>query len=65
LPLYRFQYVWGGPDYVGVMAQDLLALRPDAVSLDESGYYRVNYDRLGFPLQTFEDYQRRLALAST
>ena len=63
LPLYRFQYIWGGPDYVGVMAQDLIGLRPDALIVDESGYYRVDYDKLGFQMQTLEDYERRLAFA--
>ena len=43
LPIYAFQYVWGGPRYIGVMAQDLLKLRPDAVILDESGYFKVDY----------------------
>jgi hypothetical protein len=28
------------------MAQDLLKLRPEAVILDPSGYYRVDYDRI-------------------
>jgi hypothetical protein len=46
LPIYAFQYVWGGPRYIGVMAQDLLTLRPDAVVLDESGYYKVDYSRI-------------------
>jgi hypothetical protein len=46
LPLYSFQYAWGGPRYVGVMAQDMLRLRPDAVICDASGYMRVDYDRL-------------------
>ena len=43
LPVYAFQYVWGGPRYLGVMAQDLLTLRPDAVHLDVSGYYWIDY----------------------
>jgi hypothetical protein len=46
LPIYAFQYVWGGPRYIGVMAQDLLKLRPDAVIPDESGYFRVDYSRI-------------------
>jgi outer membrane protein OmpA-like peptidoglycan-associated protein len=61
LPLYRFQYIWGGPEYVGVMAQDLIALRPDALILDDSGYFRVDYDKLGFPMRTLEDHKARLA----
>ena len=31
---------------VGVMAQDLLSINPDAVSLDEDGYYRVDYSKV-------------------
>ena len=62
LPLYRFQYIWGGPEYVGVMAQDLIALRPEALILDDSGYFRVDYDKLGFPMRTLEDYELTLAL---
>ncbi len=46
LPIYAFQYVWGGPRFIGVMAQDLLKLRPDAVILDESGFYKVDYSRI-------------------
>ena len=46
LPIYSFQYVWGGPRYIGVMAQDLLKLRPDAVIFDECGYYRVDYAKI-------------------
>ncbi len=60
LPLYRFEYVWGGPVYVGVMAQDVAILRPDAVIKDPSGYYRVDYAKLGLRLETLEDYERRL-----
>jgi outer membrane protein OmpA-like peptidoglycan-associated protein len=60
LPLYRFEYIWGGPVYVGVMAQDIATLRPDALITDASGYYRVDYDKLGLRLETLEDYERRL-----
>ena len=31
LPIYAYRYVWGGPRRIGVMAQDMLSLRPDAV----------------------------------
>lgn len=48
LPLYRFRYK-ADPDrvFTGVMAQDLLRRRPDVLSLDEDGFYRVDYARLG------------------
>lgn len=47
IKLYRFEYIWGGPAYVGVMAQDILGTHPGAVSIDSDGYYRVNYGMLG------------------
>jgi hypothetical protein len=30
--LYRFRYLWSDTTYVGVMAQEVAALKPDAVS---------------------------------
>jgi hypothetical protein len=36
----------GGPRYIGVMAQDLMELRPDAVTLVETGYYKEDYARI-------------------
>ncbi len=32
------------------MAQDLLAINPEAVSIDETGYYKVNYDNIDVDL---------------
>jgi hypothetical protein len=46
LPWYGFRYVWeekSSPLNYGVMAQDLLELKPEAVSVDDSGYYMVDY----------------------
>ena len=51
LPIYSFQYVWGGPRYIGTMAQDLLKLRPDAVILDDSGYYKVDYSLIDIEMR--------------
>lgn len=45
--LYRFRYIWGGPAWVGVMAQEVLMVRPDAVSRGPMGYLRVDYSKLG------------------
>jgi hypothetical protein len=44
---YAFQYVWGGPFETGVMAQEVRATRPDAVSADKDGFLMVDYSRLG------------------
>jgi hypothetical protein len=51
LPIYAFQYAWGGPRYVGAMAQDLLKLRPDAVILGDSGYYKVDYSLIDIEMR--------------
>ena len=45
LPIYAYRYIWGGPVHVGVMAQDMLTLRPDAV-LPVGGWLAVDYGRL-------------------
>jgi len=45
LPLYAFRYVWGGPVRVGVMAQDVLRVMPEA-ALKVKGRYVVNYGAL-------------------
>lgn len=50
IKLYSFQYIWGGPQYIGVMAQDLLHSHPEAVSIDLDGYYRVDYALLGIQM---------------
>ncbi|MGO8023379.1 tail fiber domain-containing protein [Rhizobium leguminosarum] len=46
IPVYAFRYIWGGPLFVGTMAQDLLLIRPDAVVQTASGYYMVSYAKL-------------------
>jgi outer membrane immunogenic protein len=48
LGLYRYKYLWSETVYVGVMAQEVALLRPDAVIRDAlTGYMAVNYTRLG------------------
>jgi hypothetical protein len=42
------------------MAQDVIIVRPDAVSMDAGGYYLVDYGKLGLRFETLEDYERRL-----
>ena len=51
LPLYSFSYLGSERRFTGVMAQDVLAVRPEAVSCDQSGFYRVNYGMLGITMQ--------------
>ena len=55
--LYRFQYIGSEQVYVGVMAQEVQAVRPDAVVRGSDGYLSVYYDRINAPFQTWEDWQ--------
>jgi hypothetical protein len=54
LGLYRFAYGGSSRAYVGVMAQEVQAVRPEAVVRGRDGYLRVRYDKLGVKFQTYE-----------
>lgn len=61
LKIYAFKYKWSDAAFVGVMAQDLLrnpAWR-GALLLGESGYYRVDYRKLGLRMVTLEIWNER------
>ena len=63
LTLYRFKYLWGKTDLVGVMAQEVLKVEPRAVTTGLNGYYRVNYEMLGLSMMTFRQWQARFGAA--
>lgn len=42
VPIYTYQYIWGGPVQMGVMATDV----PDAAEMDPSGFLRVDYSKV-------------------
>lgn len=46
LDVYEFEYIWGGPRQVGVMAQQAQELRPEIVHTHPSGYLMVDYGSL-------------------
>jgi hypothetical protein len=52
--IYSFIYNGGRETYVGVIAQQVRAIRPDAVLRGSDGYLRVRYDKLGFKFQTYD-----------
>lgn len=54
LPLYSFRYRGQQGRYEGVMAQDVLQVRPDAVTSGADGYYRVDYAKLGLKLRRIQ-----------
>jgi hypothetical protein len=64
LPLYSFQYIWGGPTFVGVMAQDVLRVMPDAVMTDPDGFYRVDYEMLGTRMMTLPHWREQHRIAA-
>ena len=53
LGYYRFVYNGGHTAYVGVMAQEVRTVMPEAVTRGADGYMRVSYDRLGLPFETY------------
>jgi len=55
--LYRFRYRGGDhTTYVGVMAQDVQTIVPDAVSRGRDGYLLVDYDKLHLRFLTWEEW---------
>jgi hypothetical protein len=59
LHLYRYRYLWSDAVYVGVMAQEVLTIAPDAVVRGDDGYLRVDYGRLGLQLTTWDQWTGR------
>jgi hypothetical protein len=43
IPLYEYNYVWGGEKQVGVMADEIEQIIPEAVLIHPSGYKMVDY----------------------
>ncbi len=51
--LYRFRYLWSKTEFVGVIAQEVRELMPEAVVCDESGILRVDYRAIGIDMVPF------------
>lgn len=56
LGYYRFSYLGSTRAYVGVMAQEVQMVMPDAVTRGSDGYLRVYYDRLGLKFRSYRDW---------
>ena len=54
LGFYRYSYNGSDRSYVGVMAQEVQRVMPDAVVRGQDGYLRVLYDRLGLKFETYD-----------
>jgi outer membrane immunogenic protein len=60
LGLYRYRYLWSDTVYVGVMAQEVALVHPDAIVRDAlDDYLRVDYGRLGLKLMTLPEWDAR------
>ena len=60
LGLYRYRYLWSDTVFVGVMAQEVALIHPEAVVRDSmDDYLRVDYGRLGTHLMTLPEWQAR------
>jgi Chaperone of endosialidase len=46
IPLYEFEYLWSKAKYIGVMADEVKKVMPQAVIRHESGFDMVNYGML-------------------
>ena len=51
---YRFTYNGGDRAYVGVIAQEVQAIMPEAVTRGSDGYLRVFYDKIGVKFETYD-----------
>ena len=56
LGFYRFAYTGSNQAYVGVLAQEVQTVMPEAVVRGRDGYLRVYYDKLGLRFQTYRQW---------
>jgi Protein of unknown function (DUF3300)/Chaperone of endosialidase len=56
LGFYRFSYNGSEKAYVGVMAQEVQIIMPEAVVRGRDGHLMVFYDKLGLKFQTYEQW---------
>jgi hypothetical protein len=45
--IYRFHYLWSEQEHIGVLAQEVAEVRPDAVVRGPDGFLRVDYAAIG------------------
>jgi hypothetical protein len=49
----RFKYLWSDTQYLGVIAQEVLEVMPDAVVCGTDGFLRVDYAALGMQMERY------------
>jgi hypothetical protein len=55
--LYSFKYKDSDTTWVGVMAQEVMEIKPESVVTHKDGYYMVDYSKLGLTMRTLEEFQ--------
>jgi Chaperone of endosialidase len=61
IDVISFRFKWDWQPYVGVIAQQVAKIMPDAVSRGDDGWLRVDYDKVRAPFMRLEDWKRRHA----
>jgi len=56
LGYYRFSYLGSRKAYVGVIAQEVEGVMPEAVTRGGDGYLRVYYEKLGLKFRSYRDW---------
>jgi hypothetical protein len=56
LGFYRFSYLGSHKEFVGVIAQEVQAVMPGAVTRGRDGFLRVYYEKLGVKFQSYRDW---------
>jgi len=60
LGLYQYRYLWSDTVYVGVIAQEVALIHPEAVVRGGvDNYLRVDYGRLGLHLMTLPEWNAK------
>ena len=62
LGYYRFSYLGSDKAYVGVIAQEVQAVLPQAVTRGRDGYLRVHYEKVGIRFRSYSDWLANGAL---
>ena len=65
IKLYRYRDRWNPTVFVGVLAQEVVEVVPEAVSKDADGYLLVDYRRLGLQLRTYRDWVEKGHIAAS
>ena len=56
LGYYRFSYLGSHKVYIGVIAQEVEGVMPEAVTRGSDGYLRVYYEKLGLKFRSYSDW---------